>query len=101
MLFYTEMYRHGIERIAPALLGVRATSIYTSRLQLELKQVCHTRMFIAIIGTRLSGKSTIEAYLIEKGFVSVGIIPRAVNHEARAEEMRSVVSCLRAHFSVC
>jgi hypothetical protein len=55
-------------------------------------------MFIAIIGTRLSGKSTIETYLIEKGFVSVRIIPRAVGHEAKPEEMRSVVSCLRAHF---
>lgn len=28
-------------------------------------------MFIAIVGTRLAGKSTIEDYLVSKGFTSV------------------------------
>jgi hypothetical protein len=54
-------------------------------------------MFIAIIGTRLSGKSTIEAYLIEKGFVPVRIIYPVINDEARAAEARDAVSCLVAH----
>jgi hypothetical protein len=54
-------------------------------------------MFIAIIGTRLSGKSAIEAYLIEKGFVSVRIIPPVINDEARAAEARGEVSRLVAH----
>jgi len=33
-------------------------------------------MFIAIIGTRLSGRSTVEIYLTEKGFIPVRLISR-------------------------
>jgi dephospho-CoA kinase len=54
-------------------------------------------MFIAIIGTILSGKSTIETYLTEKGFVPVKVISRAVNYEVRAEA-RNTVSSLHALF---
>ncbi|KAH9997741.1 cytidine deaminase-like protein [Russula compacta] len=49
-------------------------------------------MFIAIIGTRLSGKSTVETYLVEKGFVPVRIISRTPEYGDRAQ----VVSCFRA-----
>ena len=41
-------------------------------------------MFIAIIGTRLSGKSTVETYLTERGFIPVRVISRIPEHEGRA-----------------
>lgn len=40
-------------------------------------------MFIAIIGTRFSGRTTIESYLRAKGFVPVRIVARALDYEAR------------------
>ena len=42
-------------------------------------------MFIAIIGTRLSGKSTVETYLTEKGFIPVRVISRTPEHGDRAQ----------------
>ena len=42
-------------------------------------------MFIAIIGTRLSGKSTVETYLTERGFIPVRVISRTPGHEERAQ----------------
>lgn len=42
-----------------------------------------TSMFIAIIGTRLSGKSTVETYLTEKGFLPVRIIPQHSGYRER------------------
>ncbi|KAI0257220.1 cytidine deaminase-like protein [Lactifluus subvellereus] len=57
-------------------------------------------MFIAIIGTILSGKSTVEAYLTEKGFVPVKIISRAVNYQVRAEPRNSAaITDHGPHFS--
>ena len=57
-------------------------------------------MFIAIIGTRFSGRTTIESYLIAKGFVSVRIIARALEDDARVEDYGdSEVSHLRASHS--
>lgn len=47
-------------------------------------------MFIAIIGTRCSGKTTIESYLVAKGFVPVRIIGQALGHEARIGDYREV-----------
>ncbi len=47
-------------------------------------------MFIAIIGTRLSGKTTVETYLTDKGFVPVKIIPQTSGHRDRAQR-RGVV----------
>jgi hypothetical protein len=41
-------------------------------------------MFIAIIGTRLSGKSTVETYLTEKGFIPVRVISRTPEYGDRA-----------------
>jgi hypothetical protein len=55
----------------------------------------HTSMFIAIIGTRLSGKSTVETYLTERGFKPVRVISRTPEHEGRAQ-VRTEVSRLRA-----
>lgn len=51
-------------------------------------------MFIAIIGTRLSGKSTVETYLVEKGFVPVRIISRTSEYGDKAQASK-VVSCFR------
>ncbi|KAF8506786.1 cytidine deaminase-like protein [Russula emetica] len=45
-------------------------------------------MFIAIIGTRLSGKSTVETYLTERGFIPVKLISRTPEHEGRAQARR-------------
>lgn len=39
-------------------------------------------MFIAIIGTPSSGKSTVESYLISKGFKSVSLTDKGI-HEVR------------------
>jgi hypothetical protein len=47
-------------------------------------------MFIAIIGTRLSGKTTVETYLTDKGFVPVKIIPQTSGLRDRVQR-RSVV----------
>ena len=52
-------------------------------------------MFIAIIGTRFSGRTTIESYLIARGFVPVRIIARTLAYEARVEDYGEV-SYLRA-----
>jgi hypothetical protein len=52
-------------------------------------------MFIAIIGTRCSGRTTIESYLIARRFVPVRIIARALDYEARVEDYGEV-SHLRA-----
>ena len=52
-------------------------------------------MFIAIIGTRFSGRTTIESYLIARGFVPVRIIAKALDYEARIGDYREV-SHLRA-----
>ncbi len=52
-------------------------------------------MFVAIIGTRSSGRTTIESYLIAKGFVPVRIIAQALDYEARVEDYGEV-SHLRA-----
>lgn len=49
-------------------------------------------MFIAIIGTRLSGKSTVETYLTEKGFVPVRIIPQNSGYRERPAQTRNLVS---------
>ena len=54
-------------------------------------------MFIAIIGTMLSGKSTVETYLTEKGFVPVKVISRAINYEVGGEK-RNAVSGLHTLF---
>ncbi|KAH9982804.1 cytidine deaminase-like protein [Lactifluus volemus] len=55
-------------------------------------------MFIAIIGTRLSGKSTIEAYLIEKGFVPVRIIYPALCFSSAASLLEHVTRNWRHNF---
>ena len=47
-------------------------------------------MFIAIIGTRLSGKSTVETYLTERGFIPVKVISRTPEHEGRAQARTEV-----------
>jgi hypothetical protein len=47
-------------------------------------------MFIAIIGTRLSGKSTVETYLTEKGFTPVRVISRTPEHKDRAQPRNEV-----------
>lgn len=47
-------------------------------------------MFIAIIGTRFSGRTTIESYLIEKGFIPVRIIVQALDYEARVADYHEV-----------
>ena len=50
-------------------------------------------MFIAIIGTRLSGKSTVETYLTEKGFIPVRIIPQNSGYRERPPaQTRDLVS---------
>ena len=50
-------------------------------------------MFIAIIGTRLSGKSTVETYLTEKGFIPVRIIPQNSGYRERPPaQTRNLVS---------
>lgn len=52
-------------------------------------------MFIAIIGTRFSGRTTIESYLIAKGFLPVRVIAQALDYEARVGDYGEV-SHLRA-----
>jgi hypothetical protein len=52
-------------------------------------------MFVAIIGTRFSGRTTIESYLIARGFVPVRIIAQASDYEARVGDYGKV-SYLRA-----
>ncbi|KAH8997375.1 hypothetical protein EDB92DRAFT_1415778 [Lactarius akahatsu] len=47
-------------------------------------------MFIAIIGTRFSGRTTIESYLRAKGFVPVRIVARALDYEARVDDYGEV-----------
>ncbi|KAI0001704.1 cytidine deaminase-like protein [Russula vinacea] len=51
-------------------------------------------MFIAIIGTRLSGKSTVETYLTEKGFIPVKVISRTPEHKDRAQARNEVAELL-------
>jgi hypothetical protein len=53
-------------------------------------------MFIAIIGTRFSGRTTIESYLIERGFIPVRVIAQALDYEARVGDYGEV-SYLRAY----
>ena len=53
-------------------------------------------MFIAIIGTKSSGRTTIESYLIARGFVPVRIIAQALDYEARIRDYREV-----SHLHVC
>jgi hypothetical protein len=47
-------------------------------------------MFIAIIGTRFSGRTTIESYLVAKGFAPVKIIAQALGYEHRIGDDREV-----------
>ena len=57
----------------------------------------HTSMFIAIIGTRLSGKSSVETYLAEKGFIPVRVISRSPEYGDRAQargEVSRLFPCL-------
>ncbi|KAI0278158.1 cytidine deaminase-like protein [Russula aff. rugulosa BPL654] len=49
-------------------------------------------MFIAIIGTRLSGKSTVETYLTERGFIPVKVISRTPEHEGGLKRVLSFAS---------
>ena len=56
-------------------------------------------MFIAIIGTRSSGRTTIESYLIARGFVPVRIIDHALDYEARVGDYGEV-SHIRACLSL-
>jgi dCMP deaminase len=47
-------------------------------------------MFIAIIGTRFSGRTTIESYLVERGFIPVRVIAQALDYEARVGDYGEV-----------
>ncbi len=57
-------------------------------------------MFIAIIGTRFSGRTTIESYLIAKGFVSVRIIAPTLEDDARVEDYGEVSHLRASHSSI-
>jgi len=62
-------------------------------------QTRHTNMFIAIIGTRLSGKSTVETYLTQRGFIPVRVISQTPEHGVTPKtEAQTEVSYLHSLF---